>query len=441
MRKVNILSYTLFLLLLLSIGCEKITDDTLPPVNNDPTVTTGGQKIFYALQDNDLAIELKQLVSSFDIKSLKIKELAQYGKAEFSSEGVLTYMPNENTTNADDQLSIAYEKKDGTIVDDKIVIKIVSENFDFPCVNIAMPDKAKTLLNNAVVIDVLKNDLICEGTLQGITKIVNAPKEGTAIIENQKIKYTPKNGFKGEDRLMYSVSITNNGQTETRLAFVLIEVIPPNTCTTILRNDIIYLKPQNPKDSLIIKVLANDNLCDKDFPLGTTKKIEIAKKPNFGKAAVLQDNSISYKLNFPPPQSMGQPLLDSIVYKLTSASAGAVTTYKATVYIKEEKPNNNCRPLAAQGKFTFSLNDLIGKESVEVEVLKNAYYCPNTKFASLKIISSSPKNADLTVTSDSKVRYIPANKKFNKEMINFLYEITDDKGEKAFGSATIKFVD
>ncbi len=434
MRKSNILYHTLFLLLFMTMGCEKITDDTLPPVNNDPNATTGAQSIFYTLQENDLAIELKQLVTSFDIKSLKIKDLAQYGKAEFSQEGILTYMPNENITNAEDQLSIVYEKKDGTIVEDKIVIKIVSENFDFPCVNIAMPDKAKTIVNNGVVIDVLKNDLICEGNLQGIAKIIKTPIEGTAIIENQKIKYTPKNGFVGVDRLMYSIAIDNNGKVETRLAFVLIEVAAPNTCTTQLRNDIAYLKYQNPKDSLIIRVLTNDKLCDKDFPLGTVSKVEIMKKPNFGKALVLQDKHITYKLNFPPPQSTGQSLLDSIVYKFGN--------YSATVYIKEEKLNSNCKPLGSKDIFTFKLKDLVGKEWVEVDVIKNAFFCPNTKFASLKVPSPSSKNADLVVTSDNKIRYTPTNKKFNKDAaVSFLYEMTDDKGVKAFGSATIKFVD
>jgi hypothetical protein len=441
MRKITILSYTFFLLLLLSIGCEKITDDTLP--SSDSTGSTGSQKIFYALQDNEIAIELKQLVTSFDVKSLNIKELPEHGKAVFSSEGILTYTPNENITNADEQLSIAYEKKDGSTVEDKIVIKIVSENFDFPCINIAMPDKVKTLMNNAVVIDVLKNDLVCEGTLQGIAKIVNEPKEGTAIIENKKIKYTPKNGFKGEDAFLYSITISNNGKTETRLAFVQIEVNTPNVCTTQLRNDIIFLKPQNPKDSLIIKVLVNDKLCEKDFPPAAGLKVAIDKKPNFGKATVLQDKFITYKLNFPPPQPTGQPLLDSIVYKLTSTSSGTITTYKATVYIKEEKPNSNCKPLGEQGNFIFSLKNLVGKESVEVDVLKNAYFCPNSKFASLKVVSVLPKNADLVVTNDNKVRYTPTNKKFNKETVSFLYEITDDKGMKSQfpTSVTIKFVD
>ena len=439
MRKVNILSYTLFLLLFLISGCEKITDDTLPPVNSDPTETTDSQKIFFTLQDNRLAIELKQLVTSFGFKSLKIKELPDYGKVTFLPEGILMYMPNENIVEADEQLNIAFEKNDGTIIEEKIVIKIVTENFKFPCVNIAISDKTKTELNTAVMIDVLKNDLICEGDLQGIANIVTAPKGGTAIIENKKIKYIPKNGFKGEDFFIYSINIDNNGKIETRFAFVVVDVLSPNSCTSVLRNDIVNLKPQFSKDTLIIRVLANDKLCTQEFPLGTVMNIEIITKPHYGKATVFQNKHIAYKLNFPPPSPTGQPLLDSMVYKLTSSISSVA--YMATVYIKEEKPNNNCRPISEQDKFTFKLKDFVGKDWVEVDVLENDFFCPNIKFANLKMLSSFPKNANLTVTSDNKIRYTPVDKKFNKDTISFFYEITDDKGAKSSTSVTIKFVD
>jgi hypothetical protein len=440
MRRIYVFPFLLVILFVLQ-GCEKIGTDDVPPISTDPTETGRTQKVFYTYQNDNIAIDIKQLITSLGTKSLKISSLPTYGNATFLPEGILTYTPDEDITEADDQLEIAYEQQNGAIVQEKVVIKIVAENFDLPCITNAMPDRAKTETNKAVTINVLDNDVFCDGTLKNIDNITILPINGTAVVVGKNITYTPKQGFKGEDKLVYAVTILNSkGKEEKRFAFVKIDVAQPNLCSTKLRNDIVNFKFQSPKDSLLIKALNNDNICPSDKILGAVNKLEIAKQPRFGKAKVINNSAISYKLVSPLPPPNGTPFLDSIVYKLTVPSG----VHTATVFIKEEKNVQNCKPTVDNNTFFFQVNKLTGKDFVEVDVLKNSFLCPNTKVEKIDIVYlNKEKNGTLTKTNEEGVvRYIPSNKIFKAgEDVIFSYEILDSKGLKAIGISKIKFVD
>ena len=75
----------------------------------------------------------------------------------------------------------------------------------------ANDDTATTEYETEVTIDVLKNDSDADGdtlTIKSTTK----PSHGTVKIEDNKIKYTPDNGFSGDDSFKYTISDGNGGE-------------------------------------------------------------------------------------------------------------------------------------------------------------------------------------------------------------------------------------
>ena len=67
---------------------------------------------------------------------------------------------------------------------------------------IAKGDLAVVNEDNSTLIDVLSNDSDIEGDTLAINS-VDVPKNGSAIIEDGKIRYTPNSNFNGTDSFIY----------------------------------------------------------------------------------------------------------------------------------------------------------------------------------------------------------------------------------------------
>lgn len=70
---------------------------------------------------------------------------------------------------------------------------------------VAVADNAITTQNTAVIIDALANDIDADGDALTITSL-SSPLNGCAIIENNKILYTPNQDFTGQDNFTYTIS-------------------------------------------------------------------------------------------------------------------------------------------------------------------------------------------------------------------------------------------
>jgi nitrous oxide reductase accessory protein NosL len=72
------------------------------------------------------------------------------------------------------------------------------------CISTLLPDKAETKPELAVIIDVLKNDKVCD--LTGLA-IADAPTKGTVVVtKDNKIVYTPNKGISStDDKFAYSL--------------------------------------------------------------------------------------------------------------------------------------------------------------------------------------------------------------------------------------------
>ena len=260
------------------------------------------------------------------------------------------------------------------------------------------------------------------------------PINGVATIVDNKIKYLPKSGFKGSDKIVYAFTIENNGKIIKRPGVVNIEVFDPNdingggvTCKTMLRNDLIEFFPT--KDSILINVISNDKFCADDLQKG---KLSILKQTVNGKVDFLSNKLLSYK----PKPNIGTspPMGDSLTYKFINSLG---ETFTAKVLILPKKMNPNCHILAFGDEFEFSLKNLIGKTFIELDVLKNDLTCGKV----IKTIDIIPPTKPELSVINNKIRYTPV-VEFKKGVIYFQYEITDDSGEKSkSGYVKIKFVD
>ncbi|MEM7128154.1 MAG: Ig-like domain-containing protein [Chloroflexota bacterium] len=130
------------------------------------------------------------------------------------------------------------------------------------------------------LIDVLAND---EGSDLTLT-IVTSPVHGSAnVTENNKISYTPTDGYSGLDTITYQLS---NGR-HTDQALVTIVVDPPGNNVPDAQRDIAYTSKNTP---ISINVLEND--VDSD---GDSLSVTIVVLPAYGTAIVDGDHTIFYE--------------------------------------------------------------------------------------------------------------------------------------------------
>ena len=126
---------------------------------------------------------------------------------------------------------------------------------------IANNDVAETTIDNAVVIDVLANDTDANRDIDINTLVVEAqPSNGSAIIENGKIRYTPNVGYQGNDLFTYSIK---DGQPAvSNIATVNISVVKEDCILTATSTDTYFVRYVLFKDldgnSLLENLTSND---------------------------------------------------------------------------------------------------------------------------------------------------------------------------------------
>jgi hypothetical protein len=174
---------------------DKITI-TVTSVNDKPKIsdefvsTNEEQSIIIDVLKNDVDIDSVLVVKSFT------KPL--HGFVTQTSSG-LKYTPEKDFYGND---SFDYVVSDGSNYENgKVSIKINNIN-DHPVLKV---DSSSTLLNQSVEVDVLANDYDVENINLKIASLIQ-PSNGSAIILDNKIVYTPNLGFIGKDEVKYIVN-------------------------------------------------------------------------------------------------------------------------------------------------------------------------------------------------------------------------------------------
>ena len=115
-----------------------------------------------------------------------------------NGDGTVTYTPNAGFSGTD---QITYEICDTTALCDNATISVTVSANQAPS---AVNDASSTTENTPVLIDVLNNDSDPEGGILSLS-ISSNPSNGSVVIQNKKILYTPDIGFVGTDQFNYQI--------------------------------------------------------------------------------------------------------------------------------------------------------------------------------------------------------------------------------------------
>ena len=253
----------------------------------------------------------------------------------------------------------------------------------------AVDDAATTLAGTPVTINVLANDT---GTALTVAQVTN-PSNGSVVISNNTITYTPNANFTGNDSFTYRIT-DSFGQTDTATVTVTVNLPELNAV-----DDAATTAAGTP---VTINVLANDT--------GTALTVAQVTNPSNG-GAVISGNSVIYT---PNANFAGG---DSFTYRITD-SFGQTDT--ATVTVTVNPPGLNAVDDAAT---------TAAGTPVTINVLGN-----DSGTALTVAVATFPSRGSATRNTNNTITYTPnANFAGND---SFTYRITDSFGQTA--TATVR---
>lgn len=186
--------------------------NNVPFAVNDTVETYKNRAIVVPVLLNDLNLHDGGLI-------VTVHSIPAHGVATVNPDNSVTYTPQPDFFGID---SVRYMVADidGDYSLAKVVIEVLNRENAIPD---AQPDNVETFVDTEVLIDVLDNDLYLIDGVKAV-EMVLLPLNGNCTIEpDNKIRYTPMNGFKGDDSFTYRVCDIDNDCDE---AVVSIAVIP-----------------------------------------------------------------------------------------------------------------------------------------------------------------------------------------------------------------------
>jgi hypothetical protein len=277
-----------------------------PVAQNDSAIVAINTTLQIDVLANDIAAPGQMLDSS----SLKITETPQHGTATVTG-GWVTYAPASGYSGVD---VFAYTVRDSLGAwSQRAVVNIVVQPAP-----VAVNDLRTLSAGQSVTLDVLANDTSSGGTLDAASiTIAVQPVNGTAVVTNGQVAYTPAAGYAGVDAFQYSVR--DNLGTPSNVATVSLSVQP----TPVATNDTSSVQANG---SVTINVVANDR-----SEGGTLDgaSIVIVNGPAHGTATV-SNGSVIYT------PSVGYSGSDSFQYSVRD-NLGA-TSNAATVSVQVSAP-------------------------------------------------------------------------------------------------------
>ena len=257
----------------------------------------------------------------------------------------------------------------------------------------ANDDQATTPAATPVTLAVLAND---QG--EGLTLVsVTAPAHGSAVIENQQIRYTPAPGFAGNDSFRYTLS-DHYGQSAS--AQVSITVQPPGLTA---RDDQAETPAETP---VTIAVLANDN--------GEGVALIRVTPPAHG-SAVIDNQQIRYT---PAPGFAGN---DSFHYSISDRYGQSTSArVQVTVIAPELHARDDHAETPANTTMTLAVLDNDSGEGITITQL------------------TSPQHGSVTHLGDETLHYTPALNFAGED--HFSYTIGDRYGQSASARVTLRVV-
>lgn len=164
------------------------------PVAVDDDATT--------LEDTAVDIDVLANDDDADGDTLEVVDVTEPadGTVEVDDDGVITYTPDPDFNGTD---GFDYTISDGVDESTATVTVTVDPVNDPP---VAADDEADTDIDTDVLVDVLANDDDVDGDAITLVDVSDGPDNGTAVVEGDRIRYTPDAGFEGADEFTYTIT-------------------------------------------------------------------------------------------------------------------------------------------------------------------------------------------------------------------------------------------
>lgn len=348
-------------------------------------------------EDGEVLIDVLANDSDVDGDTLSITSAsASQGSVSVTSAQELLFTPAADM-NGSATIDYTIEDGQGGTASAAVVVSISAVN-DAP---VGVDDAASTLEDAAVTVNVLANDTDVDGDVLTLSSV--SADQGSAVLSNNQLRYTPASNFSGEVVVNYTF---HDNQGEQATAQVTITVIAQND-VPVAQND----SASTTEDSAVsINVLSNDSDVDGD-PLSVTQ----ASAQN-GSVSVGSDQVLLYT---PDANYFGS---DTVSYTVSDGEGGNVV---ATVAITVTAVNDN--PVAAADSATTDAETL-----VTINAMAND---SDVDGDSLSISSAAASNGVVTVSAQGVVSYTPAVGFDGTDTI--FYSLNDGQGGSATGTITV----
>jgi len=182
---------------------------------------------YSVLMETDLSVEAPGVLQNDtdidgDELAVNLVTDVDHGSLLLNSDGSFLYKPNEGFSGND---GFEYRASDGLDESNVAKVKIVVEPLNY--VPEAVDDVRTTEQEMPLDIDVLENDIGLGDTPLQLT-IQIAPENGTAEIVENLIRYSPNEGFIGEDAFIYAVTDADGESSSAVVTItVTLKIIQP----------------------------------------------------------------------------------------------------------------------------------------------------------------------------------------------------------------------
>jgi alpha-tubulin suppressor-like RCC1 family protein len=244
------------------------------------------------------------------------------GRGTATTDGTtVTYTPNADFCTVDptsNTETFDYSVTDGTAtVPATITVSVTCPN----TAPTATDDSATTAEETAVLVDVLANDSDINGDAMTVST-VGVPSHGAAVIESNKVKYTPAADWFGTDTFTYKVTDSHGAPS----ADATVTVTVSNVNDPPVAND--DAGSTNEDTAVVVDVIGNDTDTD-----GPSLAVGSVGAPAHGSAAATSPTEITYT---PHPGYCGA---DGFAYNVSDGTATDAGTVAVTVSCVNDGPN------------------------------------------------------------------------------------------------------
>lgn len=360
-------------------GCDTFESDLTPP-----SVDVSDQAL-YVLATGETVIDLNTLVSANFRGRLSVTELPVHGSLQNVADGLIRYTPRKGTPRVRDRFELTFFTENNNILNkDTVYINIETDSTKLPCSIYPMPDYVTAFNdNNAVVIDVLRNDLLCGKSVRAEVHRTNngtLPRYGTAQANGNRIGYNPGASFAGKDTIIYKVT---DMQNPASFAYGFVYINRDSVCEHQPADDLYELDTS--AESFDLEVFSNDILCDSI----DTYTISIAVPPAKGSLS-FTGKAFSYRV------AAQTDFSDEFVYAVTKGN----TQKTARVVLRSVQSGTPCAFKAVNDSLDIRT---LSTSFIYIDALKNDQLCDSVKTFT---ITRQPRNGNAAIDNITRrIRY------------------------------------